>query len=83
MASRVDDVVLDSLQPRVAFPGVQLRLPVALRGLEEKRPSVLEVICQVVTWTLHLLFIRKGIETVRKFQDWAGPTASRSATAFR
>lgn len=43
----------------------------------------LEVICQVVIWALHLLIIQKGIGTVRKFQDWAGPTASRSATAFR
>jgi NCS1 family nucleobase:cation symporter-1 len=27
----------------------------------------------VVIWALQLLIIQKGMETVRKFQDWAGP----------
>ncbi|CAM2155818.1 nucleobase:cation symporter-1, NCS1 family [Pararobbsia alpina] len=35
--------------------------------------SGLEVICYVVIWALQLLIIQKGMETVRKFQDWAGP----------
>ncbi len=35
--------------------------------------STLEVICYVVIWALQLLIIQKGMETVRKFQDWAGP----------
>ncbi len=35
--------------------------------------SGLEVICYVIVWALQLLIIQKGMETVRKFQDWAGP----------
>ena len=35
--------------------------------------SGLEVICFVVIWALQLLVIQKGMETVRRFQDWAGP----------
>ncbi|MDI7046534.1 cytosine permease, partial [Escherichia coli] len=35
--------------------------------------SPLEVICYVIIWALQLLIIQKGMETVRKFQDWAGP----------
>ena len=35
--------------------------------------SGLEVICFFVVWALQLLIIQKGMETVRKFQDWAGP----------
>lgn len=35
--------------------------------------STLEVICYVVIWGLQLLIIQRGMETVRKFQDWAGP----------
>ncbi len=35
--------------------------------------STLEVICYVVIWALQLLIIQRGMETVRKFQDWAGP----------
>jgi len=35
--------------------------------------SGLEVICFVVIWALQLLIIQRGMETVRKFQDWAGP----------
>ena len=35
--------------------------------------SALEVICYVVVWALQLLIIQKGMETVRRFQDWAGP----------
>lgn len=35
--------------------------------------STLEVICYVVVWALQLLIIQHGMETVRKFQDWAGP----------
>lgn len=35
--------------------------------------SGLELICYVVIWALQLLIIQKGMETVRKFQDWAGP----------
>ena len=35
--------------------------------------SGLEMICYVVVWALQLLIIQNGMETVRKFQDWAGP----------
>lgn len=35
--------------------------------------SGLEVICYLVIWGLQLLIIQRGMETVRKFQDWAGP----------
>lgn len=35
--------------------------------------SALEVICYVVVWGLQLLIIQHGMETVRRFQDWAGP----------
>jgi NCS1 family nucleobase:cation symporter-1 len=35
--------------------------------------STLEVICFVVVWALQLLIIQRGMDTVRKFQDWAGP----------
>ncbi len=35
--------------------------------------STLEVICFVIVWALQLLIIQRGMETVRKFQDWAGP----------
>src|SRR5438128_2976141 len=35
--------------------------------------SGLEVICFVIVWALQLLIIQKGMDTVRKFQDWAGP----------
>jgi len=35
--------------------------------------SGLEVICFVIIWALQLLIIQRGMETVRKFQDWAGP----------
>jgi NCS1 family nucleobase:cation symporter-1 len=35
--------------------------------------SGLEAICFVVVWALQLLIIQRGMETVRRFQDWAGP----------
>ncbi len=35
--------------------------------------STLEVICFIVVWALQLLVIQRGMETVRRFQDWAGP----------
>ena len=35
--------------------------------------SGLEVICFVIIWALQLLVIQRGMETVRRFQDWAGP----------
>lgn len=35
--------------------------------------SALDVICFLVVWALQLLIIQNGMETVRKFQDWAGP----------
>lgn len=35
--------------------------------------STLEVICFVIVWALQLLIIQHGMETVRRFQDWAGP----------
>ena len=36
--------------------------------------STLETICFVVVWALQLLIIQHGMETVRKFQDFAGPS---------
>lgn len=35
--------------------------------------SVLSTICFLIVWALQLLIIQNGMETVRKFQDWAGP----------
>ena len=35
--------------------------------------SGLELICYVLIWGLQLLIIQRGMETVRRFQDWAGP----------
>ncbi|MEP9395795.1 NCS1 family nucleobase:cation symporter-1 [Mesorhizobium sp. KR2-14] len=35
--------------------------------------SGLEVVCFLVVWALQLLIIQRGMETVRRFQDWAGP----------
>ena len=35
--------------------------------------SALQWICYVVMWGLQLLIIQRGMETVRRFQDWAGP----------
>ena len=35
--------------------------------------STLEVICFIIIWALQLLIIQRGMETVRRFQDWAGP----------
>ncbi len=35
--------------------------------------SGLETICFVIVWALQLLIIQHGMETVRRFQDWAGP----------
>jgi len=35
--------------------------------------STLEVICYVLVWAAQLLIIQRGMETVRRFQDWAGP----------
>ncbi len=36
------------------------------------QPAV-NVICYVVVWALQLLIIQKGMDTVRRFQNWAGP----------
>src|SRR4029077_14043463 len=33
----------------------------------------LETICFIVVWALQLLIIQHGMETVRRFNDWAGP----------
>lgn len=35
--------------------------------------SPLGWVCFLVLWCLQLVVIRRGMETVRKFQDWAGP----------
>lgn len=35
--------------------------------------STLEVICYVLVWAAQLLIISRGMETVRRFQDLAGP----------
>ena len=43
------------------------------QGVHVLGHSALEVICYVVVWALQLLIIQKGMETVRRFQDWAGP----------
>jgi NCS1 family nucleobase:cation symporter-1 len=39
------------------------------------------VICYVVVWALQLLIIQNGMETVRRFQDWAGRRSGRDAGA--
>src|ERR1700716_1246274 len=31
------------------------------------------LLCGSFIWALQLLIIQRGMETVRKFQDWAGP----------
>jgi nucleobase:cation symporter-1, NCS1 family len=43
------------------------------QGTQVLGHSGLEVICYVIMWGLQLLIIQRGMETVRKFQDWAGP----------
>jgi nucleobase:cation symporter-1, NCS1 family len=43
------------------------------KGVHFLGHSGLEVICYVIVWALQLLIIQRGMETVRKFQDWAGP----------
>lgn len=35
--------------------------------------TTLEVLCYLGVWAAQLLIIRKGMETVRRFQDFAGP----------
>ncbi|WP_347139283.1 cytosine permease [Paracoccus sp. SSK6] len=35
--------------------------------------STLTVICFLIVWGAQLLIIQNGMETVRRFQDWAGP----------
>jgi len=35
--------------------------------------SGLETICFIIVWGAQLLIIQRGMETVRRFQDWAGP----------
>lgn len=35
--------------------------------------SGLEFLCFLLVWVLQLLIIQNGMETVRRFQDWAGP----------
>lgn len=35
--------------------------------------STLEVLCYLLVWGAQLLIIQNGMETVRRFQDWAGP----------
>jgi nucleobase:cation symporter-1, NCS1 family len=35
--------------------------------------STLETVTFILVWALQLLIIQHGMETVRKFQDWAGP----------
>lgn len=34
--------------------------------------STLEVICYLAVWAAQLFIIQRGMETVRRFQDWAG-----------
>jgi nucleobase:cation symporter-1, NCS1 family len=43
------------------------------KGTHALGHSGLEVICFLIVWALQLLIIQKGMEIVRKFQDWAGP----------
>jgi nucleobase:cation symporter-1, NCS1 family len=43
------------------------------RGTHVLGHSGLEVLCYVGIWALQLLIIQRGMETVRKFQDGAGP----------
>ena len=48
-------------------------MPTSTRTSHFLGHSGLEVICYVVIWALQLLIIQNGMETVRRFQDWAGP----------
>ena len=63
-----------------AASGAMVALLVRSEGMLEFHKNVhflghsgLEVICYVIIWALQLLIIQRGMETVRKFQDWAGP----------
>ena len=63
-----------------AASGAMVALLVRHEGILEFHKNVhflghsgLEVICYVMIWALQLLIIQRGMETVRKFQDWAGP----------
>lgn len=63
-----------------AASGAMVALLIRSPGMLEYHQTVhflghsgLEVICYVIIWALQLLIIQRGMETVRKFQDWAGP----------
>ncbi|HLL65021.1 MAG TPA: NCS1 family nucleobase:cation symporter-1 [Micromonosporaceae bacterium] len=51
-----------------AFPGLEPMTGGGFLGL-----SPLGWICFLAIWAVQLLIIRRGMETVRRFQDWAGP----------
>ena len=51
-----------------AWPGVADHRGPHFLGLD-----ILGWVAFAVLWVLQLLVIRRGMETVRKFQDWAGP----------
>jgi NCS1 family nucleobase:cation symporter-1 len=59
-----------------AIVALLTRWPQLLQFHQEVRflgHSGLEFACYVVVWGLQLLIIQHGMETVRRFQDWAGP----------
>lgn len=59
-----------------AIVALLIRSPGMLRfqtGTHLLGHSALEVICYIVVWALQLLIIQKGMDTVRRFQDLAGP----------
>ncbi|HAP89664.1 MAG TPA: nitrate reductase [Arthrobacter bacterium] len=55
---------------------IALKIWPDLRGLTENNflgESTLGWLAFLLMWALQLLLLRNGMETIRKFQDWAGP----------
>jgi NCS1 family nucleobase:cation symporter-1 len=55
---------------------IALRIWPGLAGLTHNNflgESTLGWLAFLLMWTLQLLLLRNGMETIRKFQDWAGP----------
>lgn len=55
---------------------IPLKIWPGLQGLTENNflgESTLGWLAFVLMWSLQLLLLRNGMETIRRFQDWAGP----------
>jgi len=60
----------------VAFVVLLLRVAPSLTGLAQNDLlglSTLGWICFLVLWVVQLLILQRGMEVVRKYQDWCGP----------